>query len=126
MRLLFVVAVLLSLLGCASVSAIVTGKTRPAIDPSAVKLYSTPPHRYEDVAIVSAEANSGWTDQGQIDNAIAGLKKKAAQLGANGVLIEATGKEGGGAVAIPSGTGFILAPVENQVVKGRAIFVSEE
>lgn len=126
MRLLLVVAVLLSLVGCASVSAIVTGKTRPAIDPSAVKLYSTAPKHYEDVAILSSKANSGLTAQGKVDNAVAGLKKKAAQLGANGVLIEASGTQNGGAVAIPSGNGFVLAPVENQVVQGRAIFVSEE
>jgi hypothetical protein len=127
MRWISVVAGLVYLLGCASVSTIVTGEKRPAIDPSTVKLYSRPPHQFEDVALVTAEANSGWTEQAQVDNAIAGLRKKAAQLGANGVLIEAAGKQGGGAVAIPTANGgFVLAPIDRQAVQGRAIFVTQE
>jgi hypothetical protein len=128
MRLICVVSTLCFVVGCAaSVGTIVTGKARPAVEVSVVKLYSSPPRAFEDVAIVTAEAQSGWTDQGQINNAVAGLKKKAAQLGANGILIEATGKQGGGSVAIPNGTGgFMIATADSQVVKGRAIFVTQE
>jgi len=125
MRWVCVVALFACLFGCAaSVGTIVTGKTRPPIDPSSVKLYSSPPRQFEDVALVSGRAGSGWTAQGQVDNAVAGLKKNAAQLGANGVLIETAGSQSAGAVAIPNGNGgFVLAPIESQVVKGRAIYV---
>ena len=104
-----------------------TGRVRTAIDVTTVKLYSSPPRQFEDVALVTSEAESGWSDQAQVNNAIAGLKKKAAQLGANGLLIEATSEQCNGALAIPSGTsGFLIASDESQTVKSRAIFVAQE
>ena len=128
MRLLCIIGVFGLISGCAAtVSTIVIGKARAPVDVTTVKLYSSPPRQFEDVALVTAEAQSGWTAQGQVDNAIAGLKKNAAQLEANGVLIETTGKQRAGAMAIPNGArGFIFAPVESQAAKGRAIHVTQE
>ena len=40
-----------TLVGCATGSSIVTGSIRPAIDPNDVKLYLKPPLEYETIGI---------------------------------------------------------------------------
>lgn len=92
------------LVGCAASSHILTGTQRPPIDPAKVKLYSQPPAKFEEVAIIEASSRSSWavTDQGKVDVVIERLKEQAAQLGANGVLLQMTGSESVGGVV----TGF--------------------
>ena len=111
---------------CASGSAIVTGTTRPAISPQAVKLYTTPPTRYEVVALVKASSDAWWTSQGSVDYAIQELKKQAGRLGANGVLIRATGQSNSGTVITGSPGVLYGIPVTAENVSGEAIFVTEE
>lgn len=95
------------LVGCAASSHIITGKTRPPIDPSQVRLYDHPPAKFEEIAIIEASSRGSWaiTDQGKIDVVIARLKAEAAKLGANGVLLETTGSESTGGVVVGSATG---------------------
>lgn len=76
---------------CASGSALVTGTKRPAIPPSEVQLYSEPPTAYEVIGIIKASSDMGLTEQGSMDYAIEELKKQAAAIGANGVLVTAVG-----------------------------------
>jgi hypothetical protein len=52
--------VLAVLYGCASGSAIVTGKTRPAINHSGVRIYLDPPSQYETIGIVEASNDGRW------------------------------------------------------------------
>lgn len=113
------------LIGCAS-SAIVTGAVRAPINPDEVKVYSSPPIKFEEVAILEAEATSGWSKQGKINSALAGLRKQAARIGANGVLIDGYADYRGGAVAIPMGSAYSVVPVNTPSLKGRATFVSQE
>jgi hypothetical protein len=108
------------------VSTIVTGKTRDEIGTDKVRVYSTAPKKYEDVAILSGSANSGWTSQAQIENVLDGLKKAAAELGANGILIESAGAQNSGAVVFPNGGTPIIAPVNRQAITAKAIYVTEE
>ena len=111
---------------CASGSAIVTGTTRPATSPQAVQLYTTPPTRYEVIALVKASSDAGWTSQGSVDYAIQELKAQAAKLGANGVLLRATGQSNSGTV-ITGSPGFLYGiPVTAENVSGEAIFVTEK
>ena len=113
----------LMLISCASGTAIVTGTTRTAINPDKVKLYVQPPAEYEVVAIVKASSDAGWTAQGSQDYAVQELKNQAAQLGANGVLLGATGTKTSTVVG-GYGTGTMYAiPVEAEVVSGQAIYV---
>lgn len=95
------------LVGCAASSHIVTGKTRPPIDPSHVRLYNHPPAKYEEIAIVEASSRNSWaiSDQGKIDAVVARLKAEAAKLGANGVLLQTTGSESTGGVVVGGATG---------------------
>lgn len=98
---------LLIVLGCASGSAIVTGSKREPIDPQLVKLYLEEPKKYEVIGIVKASSDSGWTTQQDTDYAIAELKKQAAKLGANGVILLSSGEKSSEAVGFYGGSGLM-------------------
>ena len=124
---IFIIFILLVfvLTACASGSSIVTGDKRQPLDPGQVKLYLDPPAKYESIGIVKASSDSGWTEQGSQDYAIEELKKQAAKLGANGVLLTTTGEKTTTAIG-GYGTGILYAvPVTAQTLSGRAIYVSE-
>ena len=71
--------------GCATGSHVLTGTARPAISPESVMVYSAAPANSETIAILNATANSL-----KIDSCVEQLKKDAASLGANGVVITAS------------------------------------
>jgi hypothetical protein len=113
----------LALGACASGSAIVTGNTRPPVALEQVKIYLEPPADFEVIGLVSASSDAGWTEQGSVDYAIEELKKQAAKLGANGVLLVSAGDKTTTVVG-GYGTGFVYAvPVTAKTVQGKAIFV---
>jgi hypothetical protein len=116
----------LSITGCASGSALVTGTKRDPVPPESVKLYTENPAEFEVIAIVKASSDAGWTEQGSVDYALAELKKQAAKVGANGVLLEATGTKTSTVIG-SSAPGLIYAiPVDSQTLSGRAIYVVRE
>ena len=120
-----ILLIALSLVACASGSVIVTGTKRTPLDPNQVKLYLEAPANYEIIGIVNASSDAGWTEQGSQDYAVQELKKQAAKLGANGVLLETTGEKTSTIVG-GSGTGsFYAIPVTAKTVSGKAIFVFE-
>lgn len=112
--------------GCASGSALIVGTPREPIDPNSVTIYTTPPAAFEEIAIVKASSDSGWTQQGSLDYAKEELKKQAAKLGANGVLLTATGTQTGVSGVPVYGGGTIIATTEKEVLEGRAIFVPKQ
>jgi hypothetical protein len=114
------------LTGCATGSAILTGTARPSIPVESVKIYSTPPADYEVIGIVKASSDAGWTEQGSTDYAIKDLKRRAAKLGANGVLLFSTGSKTS-AVVGGFGSGLLWGiPISAQTVEGQAILVQRE
>jgi hypothetical protein len=114
--------IVLVIVGCASGSAIVTGSARTAIFPGEVKLYLQPPQDFEVIGLVQASSDAGWTDQGSMDYAVQELKVQAAKLGANGVLLVATGEE---TTSFVTGPGYAI-PVTAKTVQGQAIFVRQQ
>ena len=122
------------LAGCAASSHILTGQKRPAIEPAQVKLYSKPPAKFEEVAIIEASSRNSWavTDQGKVDVVVERLKEQAAQLGANGVLLQMTGSESVGGIVTgfasgsnPTfGTGIYTQAI-HKVGRALAIYVAE-
>ncbi|HEX7052010.1 MAG TPA: hypothetical protein VF188_17510 [Longimicrobiales bacterium] len=111
---------------CASGSAIVTGTPRDPIPPEQVVLYLEPPAEYEVIGLVYASTDAGWTQQQKVDAAIKELKKQAAKLGANGVLLESVDETSGTLVA-GHGTGFNYAmPVTDKHFQGKAILVEKQ
>src|SRR5262245_49022452 len=96
-------------IGCASGSVVLTGTKRSPIAPAEVKLFSTPPQKYEVIGIVKASSEMGLTEQGSMDFALKELKKQAAAIGANGILLRTVGIGGS----------------ETQSVAGDAIYVPD-
>jgi len=78
-----------SLLGCGpSGSAVRTGLMRPRTNPEAVTVYlERPANKYEVVGLVTSRSVNGFTQQSDTQKAIDELKRQAAKLGANGVLL---------------------------------------
>ncbi|MEW8418832.1 MAG: hypothetical protein AB2669_00535 [Candidatus Thiodiazotropha endolucinida] len=122
---MFIVLLVTFLVACASGSAIVTGAKRTPLEPDQVKLYLELPAKYEVIGIVNASSDAGWTEQDSVDYAVQELKNQAAKLGANGVLLQATG-ENTSTIVGGYGTGYMYSiPVTAKTVTGKAIFVSE-
>jgi len=117
---------LLAIAACATGSAIVTGKTRTPLAPEQVRIYLESPASFEVIGLVNASSDAGWTEQGSVDYAIEELKKQAAKLGANGVLLVSSGDRTSTIVG-GQGTGYLYAiPVTAKTVQGRAIFVNTQ
>ena len=76
---------------CAPSSHVLVGKSRPPIAPSQVMVYSqAPQQRFEEIAILNASSKSMFNAGGQrtTDKVVERLKLEAAQLGANGIVLE--------------------------------------
>jgi len=94
MRWVAAAAVLLLAAGCASTSKVMLGQARAPIDPSQVQVYSTPPAGSVEIAQLESSSAVGFGTQGQTDAAVARLKRDAAALGANGVILMGVGSSG--------------------------------
>jgi hypothetical protein len=74
--------------GCVQTQATrLSSKTYPPISPDQVTIYLSEadiPGVFERVALINTQGESTWTNESQMYNA---ARKKAAELGANGVLI---------------------------------------
>jgi len=124
-RIAALIMCLLTLIGCASGSSIVTGEKRAPIDFNIVKLYLEIPENYEVIGLVKASSDAGWTEQDSVDYAIEELKKQAAKLGANGVLLMATGEQTTMIMVDNGYGGFYSIPSTDQTVSGKAIYVGK-
>ena len=83
--------------GCYPVSHIIVGETRSPISPSKVVVYLEYPEEYDIIARIDASSEFAFKDpsfdftwQNKMDKIIERLKIEAAQLGANGLIIEGT------------------------------------
>ena len=125
------------LTGCATTSHVITGKVRTPIEPSQVTIYTTAPPNYQEIAVIDATSRSSGSfgDQKKMDVVVERLKKEAASLGANGVLLQSTGSDYGGGVGAGVGTGVgvggggvsigtgIFTASDNKTGRGLAIHV---
>jgi hypothetical protein len=126
------------LIGCASSSPVLLGTPHPAIGAEQVKIYSTAPPKFDEIAILDASSKSVFGTGGQktTDKVIERLKVQAAKLGANGLILE--GFEESETASIGTGVGSESYSrnstvgvgasgsfgVFKKTGKGRAIFVS--
>ena len=101
------VALLAVLAGCASTSRVMIGHARPAIAPEQVRVYTTAPARYQEVALLQTQSGAfTYGEQNKMNSVLAKLRKAAAELGANGVLLTGQGNEGrAGGVGVGIGGG---------------------
>nr|BAX56744.1 hypothetical protein [Vibrio parahaemolyticus] len=76
--------------------------------------------------MVNASSDAGLTEQDSIDYAVEELKKQAAKLGANGVLLGTTGSNNSVMLG-GQGTDYqYLIPISEQTVSGQAIYVEKQ
>lgn len=131
-----VCGLVMTLSGCAitNETTLLVGKARPSTTPDQVKLYTSPPEKYEEIALVSADAAHDFmSKQALLDISIAKIKEEAAKVGANGVLLDSVGDNYVGS------SGMMVTPTANKrapvigigamnartgkAVTGKAIFV---
>ena len=81
------------------------------------------PEGAEVIAIVKASSDSGWTQQDSLDYAVDELKKQAAKVGANAVVL--TGRDTSSqTVGVPVyGGGTVISSSEVEIVQGIAVWV---
>lgn len=118
--------------GCASSSKVMLGQARAPIDPSQVQVYRTPPAGAQEIAQLESTSAVGFGTQGQTDAAVARLKREAAALGANGVVLLGVGSNGSpvgmsvgaGSYGRHSGGGLSMGiPTTQRQAAGVAIYV---
>lgn len=108
-----VIAILLALLlpmaTQAGGSFILLGKKRAPIDPDEVVIYLDPPARYEKIAVVEGDSmgSFAFSSQGKVDKALQRMKKQAAKLGANAIILQGQTQRDAGAVIVPSGNAAV-------------------
>lgn len=128
----FLLALTLAMAGCAGTSKVMLGAARPAVDPAQVRIYTTPPAGSIEIAQLEASSAVGFGTQGQTDAAVARLKREAAALGANGVILMGVGSSGSpvgmsvgaGSYGRHSGGGVgIGIPTTQKKAAGVAIYV---
>jgi hypothetical protein len=113
---------------CASGTTLVTGVKRDATNFEQVKIYHSAPASYEVIGVVKASAMIGFTDQQNLDMAVEEIKKQAAKVGANGIILDKMGKESTGSFGnfFSNGYGggfFVGGEDSNQSISGAAIYV---
>jgi hypothetical protein len=87
---LIIALVVLWVAGCANSSHVLVGTARPPISPTEVRVYPRPPARFEEIALLDASSKSAFEPGSQraTDKVIERLKAQAAQLGANGIILD--------------------------------------
>ncbi|MFT4247232.1 MAG: hypothetical protein QM581_04215 [Pseudomonas sp.] len=104
-RLLTTALLGLALAGCASSSKVMIGQARAPIDPALVRIYNTTPAGALEIAQIESTSAAGFGTQGQTNAAVQRLKREAAKLGANGVVLMGVGSQrSGGGVSVGAGS----------------------
>jgi hypothetical protein len=88
--LIFALSMAATLAACATSSQVLTGVPRSPILPAAVKVYTQAPQSFEEIAVLGASRKSVSSAGGEraIAKMIEAMRTQAAQLGANGLLLE--------------------------------------
>ncbi len=110
------------LVGCQT-SHVLIGQARPPISPDQVVVYLHPPaDKYEEIALLDTSSKNSFsiTAQGKTNVVLDRLKKEAASLGANGILLNGVGDQASGSV----GSGFGSATSNGRTAFGTGFGVS--
>jgi hypothetical protein len=118
-----------ALTGCVSSQAVVIGRARPSISPDRVQIYLQPPETsYQQIANLTASSRGSFavTTPAKIDKVIERLKKQAARLGANGVLLHGVGPRSAGSIGAGVSTESESGHSPYGLGFGASVFLSQE
>jgi hypothetical protein len=137
LRLISALAFASALVACATSSQVLIGAPRSPISPAEVRVYTQAPESFEEIAVLGASRKSISSAGGEraIAKMIEVMRAQAAELGANGLLLEdfsdsdpiAIGTGVGSQTdthnaSINVGVGGSLGVIK-KIAKARAIFV---
>ena len=125
-RIITIIFFMIILIGCATGSTIITGEVRPEIDPAEVKIYLEPPSQFETIGLIEASSDVEFSRQSAQDRVISELKKRAAKIGANGVLLLDTGVTTTTTTGMYSNGFFYSSKSDTLTAQGKAIYVIQE
>jgi hypothetical protein len=118
-----------ALAGCTATHAALVGQARPPISPQSVQIFLEPPRaRYQEIANLTASSRGSFTltTHGKIDKVIERLKKEAARLGANGVLLHGVDSRSAGSLGAGGSTESESGHSPYGLGFGTSVFFSQE
>ena len=91
-------------LAACTTSHVIVGRARAPIPAEQVKIYLHPPTQYEEVALLESSSRGSFavSSQARTDKVVDRLKKEAASLGANGIVLQEVADQSSGSI----GSGF--------------------
>lgn len=121
MRRTGVIGAVLVCIACVSTNAtrLGSGPARAPLSPEVVAVYRTAdqvPGRYEEVALLNSTGESSWTNEEKMMNS---MRKKAAEMGANAIILDAISEPSAGAKV----AGAFLGTGVQRKGKAIAIFI---
>lgn len=105
-------------------TSVLVGTPRAPTTTEQVRLYSSPPKKYTEIALIFSDAAYDFMDtQEWLDTAVFNAKSEAAKIGANGILINRLG-----GLRVAGSSFFLIQPsiARDELVSGKAIYVTEE
>jgi len=99
-RVVLAAAMVISLSACVQTNATMLGPTpvaRPKVAAENVRIYRTPDQvkaKYEELALLNSTGESSWTNEAGM---LQSMRKKAGDLGANGLILDAIDEASAGA-----------------------------
>jgi len=120
-------AFILWLPGCTIVNgtSIVTGGEREATSPDDVRIYREEPAEYEELAIVASSAGHDFKSrEALLKSAFIRLKKEAAGVGANAILLMEIDERDAPTVTTSFGTAYASGSGGSASVTGQGVAVS--
>jgi hypothetical protein len=118
-----------SVIGCAVTHTALVGQPRPPISAESVQIFLEPPKvRYEQIANLTASSRGSFavTMHAKIDKVIERLKKEAARLGANGVLLHGVDSRSAGSLGAGVSTESETGHSPYGLGFGTSVFLSQE
>lgn len=121
---LIVASFIFSSMACMSTKAVRLGESvsRPVIPWQQIKVYRNADQvkgKYEEVALLMTTADTMWTSEKGMWNS---MKKKAAKMGANAIILDAVSEPGAGAKVL----GAVLGVGTDRKGKAVAIYIYPE
>jgi hypothetical protein len=85
-------------------SHVLVGNPRPPINPDQVRVYLEPPAQSQQIALLQTSSRIAFalSAQAKTDKVMERLKKQAASLGANGIVLQGLGDQGSGVIGVDS------------------------